>query len=120
LMLRDSAGQPGLYQPSSFWAEAAKRIAREIHEHGVERFRSTATALNFFVPTYGTPGNSLSREQANRLANVLKTEWPDAKKAHLALDMFLSGEAAALADYRVLLAADGSERLPSLREFSES
>jgi putative sugar O-methyltransferase len=50
----------------------------------------------------------------------LRGTYPNARKAQLALDHFLSGAQAALADYRVLIAGDNQNQLPWLHHFSES
>ncbi len=116
----DMRQQNELYQPSHFWDEASSRIVDEICTHGIERFRALPLPLGFFVPTYGTPGNSFTPAQRDGLAQGFSSEHPQAKKPQIALEQFLSGEASALADYRVLLAADDSSRLPHLHTFSES
>lgn len=106
--------QGPLYRPSAFWDDASGAIVRELQSHGLDRFRALPTPLRFFVPTYGTPGNGFSAEQREQILGTL------AGKQRLALEQVLSGEAAALADYRVLLAADDPQRLPQLHTFSES
>lgn len=118
--LEDMQAQSELYRPTSFWDEASLRIVTELCTHGIKHFRSLPNALGFFVPTYGAPGNGFSEEQSGGLLDKLRREFPQAKKLQLALDQFLSGHMSALADYRVLLAADDPSRLPYLHEFSES
>lgn len=112
--------QSELYRPTSFWDDASAVIEQELKEHGVDRFRSLPSALAFFVPTYGTPGNSLTSGMALGLRQWLSEAFPHANKPQLALDAFLEGQAAALADYRVLLAADDPGVRPWLHRFSES
>lgn len=116
----DMRSQDELYRPSVFWDEASSRIVHELNENGIENFRRLPNILGFFTPTYGTPGNSFSPAQVEGLTSTLRRTHPEAAKAHLGLDQFLSGEASALADYRVLLAADDSGKLPHLHTFSES
>lgn len=116
----DMRTQDELYRPSVFWDEASSRIVNELCENGIERFRSLHNILGFFVPTFGTPGNSFSPAQIEGLRSTLQRAHPEAKKAHQGLEQFLSGESSALADYRVLLAADNPDKLPSLHQFSES
>lgn len=116
----DMREQSELYRPTVFWDEASSHIVNELCEHGIERFRALPNTLGFFVPTYGTPGSSYTREQAEGLRSWLSEAHPQAKKPMLGLEQFLSGEASALADYRVLLAADDASRLPHLHTFSES
>lgn len=116
----DMLTQSALYRPTVFWDEASSRIVTELHLLGVECLRSLPTALDFFVPTYGTPGGGFTREQAEGLVNWLQGEFPQERKPQLTLDQFLNGRMSALADYRVLLAADDPSRLPYLHTFSES
>lgn len=118
--LEDMQAQNELYRPTVFWDEASSRIVTELCTHGVESFRSHPTALGFFVPTYGTPGGGFTVEQAIGLLDWLQREHPQHRKPQLALDQFLRGHISALADYRVLLAADDPSRLPHLHTFSES
>lgn len=116
----DMRAQSELYRPSVFWDEASSRIAAELRAHGVERLRSLPSANDFFAPTYGVPGSSLTREQSDGLEAWLRQRYPEARKSHLALGQFLSGYMWALSDYRVFLAADDPQRLPHLHTFSES
>lgn len=120
LALQDMSQQNELYRPTHFWEEASQCIVQEICEHGIERFRALPHPLGFFVPTYGVPGNSFSSAECDGLRSWLAAENPCAIKPQISLDQFLSGHAAALADYRVLLAADNPVRLPHLHTFSES
>jgi putative sugar O-methyltransferase len=120
LARQDMRAQSELYQPTVFWDEASSRIVEEIRAHGVESFRSLPEPLGFFVPTYAVPGSGFSTEQVDALLSCLRRDFPDAKKPELALSQFLSGEMAALADYRTLLAADDPGAKPYLHRFSES
>ena len=112
--------QSELYRPTVFWEEASNRIVAELLSGGIERFRSLQTSLGFFVPTYGTPGGGLSAEQVTGLRDWLRVEHPNDAKPQLAVNHFLSGDMSALADYRVLQAADDPNQLPRLHTFSES
>ena len=116
----DMRTQSELYQPSVFWNEASAHIVSELEQYGVENFRSLQYALWFYAPTYGVPGNSYVQEQIDALKAVLNENHHFARKAKMALEQFLDGETSALADYRVLLAADDTSRLPYLHQFSES
>ena len=112
--------QSELYRPTVFWDEASSRIVSELESNGVEHFRSLETALGFFVPTYGVPGGGFSTEQARGIRGWLQGEYPNDVKPQLAITQFLSGRMSALADYRVLQAADDRSLLPQLHTFSES
>lgn len=113
-------GQNELYRPSLFWDEASQKAVDELCEHGVEAFRSLPHALWFYAPTYGVPGNSFTAEQAAALRSMMTEANHFAQKARMSLAQFLNGESSAIADYRVLLAADDQTRMPYLHEFSES
>ena len=118
--LNDMYAQPEFYRPTAFWQEAASQIALELQEFGVEQIRSQQTALGYFVPTYGCPGNSFTPALTAGLTNWLHDDSSFEVKPQLALQQFLSGRMAALADYRVLRAADNPAVLPYLHLFSES
>jgi len=118
--LADMQTQSELYRPTLFWDEASARIVTELRTFGVENFRSLQNALGFFVPTYGSPGSGFPVEQCSTLLEALRREFPQAKKSRLALEQYLGGHFSAQADYRVLLAADDTSRLPSLHTFTES
>lgn len=109
-----------LYQPTAFWGEACSQIYQELIEGGISSFRKHKTALSFFVPTYGIPGNSFIPEAVQNIRKALKEAAPQGHKAELALDYYLNGEFAALSDYRVLLASDSRGLKPYLHLFSES
>jgi len=115
----DMRAQSELYRPSVFWDDASSRIVAELRAFGLDRFRSMPSALGLFVPTYGVPGNGFSEEQSSGLLDWFRGKFAEAKKPQLALDQFLSGQMSALADYRVLLAADDPSRVPYLHVFSE-
>lgn len=110
------ARAPALYRPTSFWAEESLALAAELDRSGVDAFRCGPLALAYFVPTYGTPANGVPADFRDALAAV---PAPNAKAGAVRAS-WLSGEAAALADYRVLLAADDPAHAPALHRFSES
>jgi putative sugar O-methyltransferase len=112
--------QPELYRPTVFWDDASSCIVEELCTYGVERFRSLKTALGFFVPTYGVPGGGFTPVQAGALLDRLNVESPQEVKPQFSLNQFLGGYTSALADFRVLLAADDPRKLPHLHTFSES
>jgi len=118
--IADMHARNELYQPTSFWAQACSQIEEELLELGVEKFRSHPLPLGYFVPTYGHPGNGFAADQIYALGACLQTSWPADRKPALGLSQFLQGRLQALADYRVLLAADDRTRVPYLHEFSES
>lgn len=112
--------QSDLYRPTSFWANASKKLAREFEEIGIENFRRGPLALSYFVPSYGPPTLGLTKDQVDLLTRTLSGEYPEHSKSMLALNAYLSGQLNALADYRVLLAANSSPDALGLADFSES
>lgn len=108
------------YQPSRFWCEASSTIVDEIIKYGLNHSRSLPTALDFFVPTYGSPGGGFRRDQMEALLSYFRSIWPEERKPQLALEKFTSGHFSALSDYRVLKASDDFKKLPYLHYFSES
>ena len=112
--------QADLYKPTSFWSEATNLIVNELQKHGIERFRSLRNPLDFFVPTYGVPGNGYSSIMVDKLLDAMKSEFNNETKSLQSLEQFLNGKLNALADYRVLLAADIPHKKPHLHLFSES
>jgi putative sugar O-methyltransferase len=110
--------QKTIYQPSSFWEQASKKIIEEITEYGIENFRNLPTPLSFFVPNYGIPANSFNQELVKEVYNLIRKNGNN--KQHLAIREFLSGYFHALSDYRVFLASDNQRKLPDLTSFSES
>lgn len=116
-MRQDMLAQSELYRPTAFWDKASGEIGEGFEREGIETFRRQQKPLGFFAPTFGVPGNSFKGDEVQRLKAALGEQN---KKASLGLDQFLSGEMAALADYRVLLAADDPNRKPYLHRFSES
>ncbi|OUR83159.1 hypothetical protein A9Q82_03655 [Cycloclasticus sp. 46_120_T64] len=113
--------QDELFKPSIFWHEAALAIVDEVNNHGIENFRRLPLALSFFVPSYGTPGNSFPRELIAEITVVIKSFMDgENTKPELIMEQFLNGYLLALADYRVLVGADDKDKLPALHNFSES
>lgn len=120
LARRDMKEQDLLYRPTVFWDEISLRVDDEICSHGIDRFRSLPTTLQAFVPTYGIPFNGFTKEKAQALYDWLEETFAQSNKPKLSVKNFISGEFSALADYRVLLAADNQKTWPLLHTFSES
>ena len=116
----DMQNQSELYKPSAFWTDASLKIATALKMHGVENFRRIDDILAFFVPTYGSPGNSFTPYMQSELTNFFQQTFPDAIKAQKTIELMLGGYQSALADYRVFLAADDPATVPQLSHFSES
>jgi putative sugar O-methyltransferase len=119
-MLADMSEQQALHQPTPFWREASDRIITELRTHGFEGFRNLPSVRDFFVPSYGPPGNLLSLADVERLENLLLADTARSSKKHATVLEMLKGKAWALADYRVFLAADRIGLAPDLSRVSES
>lgn len=115
--------QNALYRPSVFWSEASLEIVKEFDAGGIENFRRLNAPLLFFVPTYGLPGNALSAEIVQQIEAALDQVGAPEKQQDI-VQQFTSGYSTALADYRVLMAANDPKALTAqmvnLRQFSES
>ena len=101
-LLHLASGQNDHYQATSFWNTAIDPVISDLKEHGMENFRSWRSALTYFVPTYGAPGNSLSLEMTEEL-HALRLRAATTKQQQV-LNKFISGENQAFADYRVAVA----------------
>lgn len=120
LALSDAVDQPDEYRPTPFWADACDRIARECRDLGMSTFRRHPTALSYFVPTYGRPGNGFTESLVESVLDVADRHFEGSEKSTRALENFLSGHAAALADFRVVSSATNVQATPRLDRFSES
>ena len=123
-LMNDMMTQSRLYQPSSFWRQASIKIMQEFANGGIERFRSLPTALSFFVPTYGFPGNGLNEALVTEM-NALMVSRECSLKQQATVQQFLNGHQSALADYRVLMASQPEFSMAEsvahgLKNFSES
>lgn len=118
--LSDMATQNGIYKPTNFWVEASKPIINDLKQFGFEDFRNLTSTRDFFVPTYGYPGNALSKDDMRKLTNLVSQIAEKDSKNHRYLSSLISGEMWALTDYRTYLAANNSETHPNISAFSES
>jgi putative sugar O-methyltransferase len=115
-LIEQSANTGPLYAPTPFWAEGAQRLVADITEGGIENFRAAGAPLNFFVPTYGFPGNSLPQDRLEALRGEMAQA---SSKQQAIVDQWISGYAHALADYRTFTAG-ARHSAPHLLRFSES
>ena len=111
-----SLKQSALYRPTSFWSNATREIADELHGDGMENFRRLPKPLAYFVPTYGMPGNGFTDEAVGGLRRLVTGE----RRQSLMLESLLSGCAEAFADFRVVEAANEESVWPPVAAFSES
>ena len=119
ILLEQMAQQSALYRPSIFWAEASSDILAQFAKEGIENFRAQINPLMYFVPTYGAPGNGIPEAMKSAVQAALDAHKVTPKQ-QAAFDGFLSGEAAALADYRTLVATNYGSASQPLLDFSES
>lgn len=119
-MTDDLQRQDPLHQPTAFWAEASRSIYADLQAQGFDAFRALPSALHFFVPTYGPPGNTFTRADALRLEETLLTTTDAHAKKQDTLHHLIYGEMWALADYRVAKAGDRATQAPDLTQVSES
>lgn len=108
-----------LYQPTAFWSDASVRVANELRNGNVVRFRRLPGPLGYFVPTYGRPGNGWSADQVDATISLAEQTEVGAK-ARLSLAAHLDGSQVAEADYRVLMGSGSVDRWPNSQPFVES
>lgn len=116
-LLQESHAAGPHYEPTPFWAEASAKILVDLTRYGIENFRKVGAPLSFFVPTYGHPGNSLSKEQMAALQTLADGFTP---KQRSMVEAWRSGESHALSDYRAFAAAARAGQDKRLLRFSES
>ena len=119
-MVVDMKIQKTIYQPTQFWEAASKEIFEDLKTNGFDNFRSLESTLNFFVPTYGVPGNTITKEEAEALEKVILKNTEPGSKKHSTFMQMLSGELWALSDYRVYMAGDEKDKSPDISTLSES
>ena len=116
LMNEDVKNADPLYQPTKFWATRAQLVESGWREYGLENFRCKGYGVGMFVPSYGMKSYVPMDKGLNGVKEFVIDQFPDPnfynKVSHY-IEYSFSGEAEALADYRVLRAAD-SEIKPFL------
>jgi len=117
--MADLENKSDFYKPTSFWREAAIKIADQIKTSGVENFRNISSSLDFFVPNFGPPANGFSKNEVNSLLSFASADLKLSKKALMTLEQYLSGFFHSRSDYRVLLASDNQKKRPYLHKFNE-
>ena len=105
------------YKPGSFWQKALFDIAEEYVLSGVKNFRSIKKNLEFFVPTYGIPGNGFSDENVKIL---LEASRSFSKRQKMIIEDAISGYQLAFNDYRLFKALHGKSDNLQIIDFSES
>lgn len=110
--------QEEVYQPGYFWREALADIASSFMKTGISSFRNAPVNLNFFVPTYGPPGNGFKSDLINSFLESLGSGATSKQKQYAKL--CFDGSMQALADYRTFIASNSIGDNLDLLTFSES
>ena len=110
--------QNELYLPGSFWNQALLEIAENYILNGIENLRNFHANLDFFVPSYGTPGNGFSEDKIIEIDSLISNKL-NFKQSGL-IKNSLSGYYQALSDFRVFNASNMKEDKLDLSQFSES
>ena len=118
LIIERSKLKNQIFQPSSFWSKASKKIKNELEQYGIHNFRNLKTCLGFFVPNYGIPANSFNKEISNEIFSLLKQKG--SLKQNLAMKSFLNGYYHALSDFRVFISSQSNNGNLNTKDFSES
>ena len=104
--------------PGIFWEAALKKINENYINFGTKNFRNDEINLQFFVPTFGPPGNGLTEECIKSLLNPNIQKYDKKQKGFMSKS--LRGHFHAEADYRTLMASMAGKKLSYFSEFSES
>jgi putative sugar O-methyltransferase len=118
-MLADMENAAKFYQPTHFWRHGSRLIINDLLQHGVDRFRSFRSSLNFFVPTYAFPRFHQVPESYESVFKALTDLKIGPRKFHMMLQQFISGRFQAFEDYRVYLASN-QPKAPYTDKVSES
>ena len=116
--IQELCRQEELYQPGSFWKNAILDIGEVFIKNGIASFRKEDTNLNFFVPTYGSPGNGFTLTETEKLEKTLTSL--SSKKQKAQIKHFFDGKAHAMADYRTFVSSLRENKKIDLVQFSES
>ena len=106
-----------LYKAGPFWQRALDDIEKEFLLNGIKNFRGSDLNLNFFVPTYGCPGNGFTAKQKD---NLIKSCTNLSKKQKAHVKNSLNGFNHALSDYGTFYASNFKNDPYNLLSFSES
>ncbi len=93
-----------IFQPTQFWLSGVQKILDDIHQHGLQNFRSHKHALMYFVPLYAFPACYPLDSILLKADTFLEQNNIFCKKHRLLLHSFIKGEVQAFSDYRVFLA----------------
>ena len=105
LFLSDMAEQSALYRPTNFWQEASKIIIDDIKKNGLKKFRKLSSSMNMFAPVYAYHDYIEDKTRFDATKSAIHNVTTDLK-SNIKLDLLLSGQTPAFADYRVLKATN--------------
>ena len=108
---------PPLYRAGPFWENALKTIEKEFYQKGIKNFRNSDFNLEFFVPTYGSPGNGFTKKEISSLVENTE-QFSQKQRAHV--ENSFNGLNHASADYGTFFAANFKNDPLNLLSFSES
>ncbi len=116
--LNELEKQSSVYQPGHFGKTALAKISKRFIKTGLKTFRKEIVNLNFFVPTYGPPGNGFEKDLINSFWENLDLSANPKNKEFTRL--CFDGTMQALADYRTFVASNNITDNFNLLGFSES
>ena len=115
--LENLLNQKEYYLPGLFWKGALEEIAKNYIDKGIDNFRREDINLQFFVPTYGCPGNGFNKKE---ISHIFSQNFDSLSiKQNSYLQKSLDGSLHALSDYRTFKAATLLSDLYGLSNFSE-
>lgn len=106
-----------VYRPGPFWEDALKNIAKDFFQKGIENFRNSILNLEFFVPTYGSPGNGFTKKQID---SIIEKSVDFTQKQRTYIENSFNGLNHASADYGTFFSSNFKDDRLNLLSFSES
>ena len=106
-----------LYKAGPFWENALKTIEKEFSQKGIENFRNSELNLEFFVPTYGPPGNGFTKKE---ISSVVENTLQFSQKQKAYVENSFNGVNHASADYGTFFSSNFKHDPLNLLSFSES
>ena len=106
-----------VYKPGPFWEKALEKIAKDFSQKGIENFRNSTLNLEFFVPTYGSPGNGFTKKQID---NIIEKAAQFSHKQRAYIENSFNGLTHASADFGAFFSSNFKDDHLNLLSFSES
>ena len=105
------------FHTTDFWKRAAGQLVEGLQDSAIQHFRRNPACLSFFVPTYGSPGNGLSHQQAESVKHLFINS---PHKQITQTNNMLNGYDSAKSDHRILVAMEKALGVEAFSNFSES